>query len=79
MLERNSINTSIYLPLLEQFCKDCPELFSCGYPYGPFIPYTFPKYESASEKSSILVEILFIGLKKDITGSFKQWKSSQLY
>lgn len=46
----NFLNTSVYLPLLEDFYNRCPELYSCGYPYGPFVPYTFPNYQSAKER-----------------------------
>ena len=46
----NFVNTTVYLPLLRQFCDSALPLYRCGYPYGPFIPHVFPRYGAAPLK-----------------------------
>lgn len=46
----NFVNTTVYLPLLRQFCDSTLPLYRCGYPYGPFIPHVFPRYGAAPLK-----------------------------
>ena len=51
----NYINKDIYAPLIEKFYKEAAPYYGCGYPYGPFIPYTMPRYPQAGKK------IVYIG------------------
>lgn len=46
----NYINRAFYLPLVQRFFKETQQLYSCGYPYGPFIPYAMPRYQEAPLK-----------------------------
>lgn len=46
----NYINKEVYLPLLQNFCKETSSLYDCGYEYGPFIPYTMSRYNEAPLK-----------------------------
>lgn len=55
MIMENYINKEFYLPLLKEFCKKTIPLYKCGYPQGPFIPYTMPNYRNAP------VKIIYIG------------------
>lgn len=55
MKTENYINKEVYLPLLKEFCDKALPLYECGYPQGPFIPYTMPNYNKASLK------IMYIG------------------
>jgi len=51
----NYVNKEYYLPILKEFCKKTMSLYECGYPQGPFIPYTMPKYKSAP------IKIMYVG------------------
>ncbi len=51
----NYINKEYYLPILKEFCEKTMSLYECGYPQGPFIPYTMPNYKSAPLK------IMYVG------------------
>ena len=46
----NVVNTTVYLPLIQQFCDSALPLYRCGYPYGPFVPHVFPNYGTAPLK-----------------------------
>ncbi len=51
----NYINKEYYLPILKEFCEKTMSLYECGYPQGPFIPYTMPNYKNAPFK------IMYVG------------------
>ena len=44
------MNPSILISELQAFCNNTLQHYNCGYPYGPFLPYTMPNYNSAAEK-----------------------------
>ena len=43
----NCINTDYFKPFLQAFCEKTQPLYTCGYPWGPFVPYTMPRYNDA--------------------------------
>lgn len=48
---KNLLNENYFKPLLNEFIKENKQLYlESGYPYGLFIPYTFPNYEKAQLK-----------------------------
>ena len=55
MIMENYVNKEYYLPLLKRFCEIALPLYECGYPQGPFIPYTMPNYGKAKLK------VMFVG------------------
>ena len=46
----NCINTDYFKPFLQAFCEKTQPLYTCGYPWGPFVPYTMPRYNDADVK-----------------------------
>lgn len=46
----NYINHEYFLPRLKEFTAKTLDSYECGYPYGPFIPYTFGLYQSSPLK-----------------------------
>ena len=55
IIMENYINKEYYLPLLKKFCEIALPLYECGYPQGPFIPYTMPNYKDAP------IRIMYVG------------------
>ena len=57
----NCINTDYFKPFLQAFCEKTQPLYTCGYPWGPFVPYTMPRYNDADVKIffSKLLRIMF--------------------
>ena len=47
----NCINTDYFKPFLQAFCEKTQPLYTCGYPWGPFVPYTMPRYNDADVKN----------------------------
>lgn len=60
----NNTDISYFKPLLEKFCETTIQNFDCGYPYGPFIPYTMPEYINA--------DIRFFYMGRDTYGWVKK-------
>ena len=60
----NCINTDYFKPFLQAFCEKTQPLYTCGYPWGPFVPYTMPRYNDADVKIFYMGGILIIGWSK---------------
>ena len=46
----NYINSSYFTPFFLDYLSNIKEVESCGYWQLPFVPYTFPKYQSSPFK-----------------------------
>lgn len=47
----NNINNTYFSPLFKKYLKDTEQVKNCGYGQLPFIPYTFPLYETSQFKA----------------------------
>ncbi len=55
-MSKNLLNVNYYSRLLESYILENQSLIlESGYPYGPFIPYTFPRYPEAP------IKIFYVG------------------
>ena len=50
ILKSHCMNQSTLISELQAFCSNTLQYYNCGYPYGPFLPYTMPNYNKAIEK-----------------------------
>lgn len=44
------MNQAVLISELQAFCSNTLQYYGCGYPYGPFIPYTMPNYDRTEKK-----------------------------